>query len=1142
MDARELTCVCGQEQGWLPSLRLSSRWLCAIVHGIDSLSAAWSVRTYETEMQNQPSLIITKTLVPSKRSGLFHRPRLVDFIHGHIDRKLILISAAAGYGKTSVLVDFAHNTDLPVCWYTLDETDRDPNILVEYLVASIRRRFPEFGDRSLSVLRGTQGSASNLQLVVTAFVNEIHTAIPEYFVLILDDYHMVGDSRPVEAFFDLLFRYLPENCHVILASRTMAQLPLIRMAAYQEVTGLGSNELKFTGKEIQGLLKQMHNLNLPDAVAEELARESEGWITGILLTAQTFWRGMLENLAHMRGSPEQVYQYLATEVFAQEPGEVQRFLLASSVLRQMHPSLCNRLLGIENSGEIIDTIEEHNLFISRVEGQETWYKYHNLFQEFLRRRLQQENEPLFTELHLKAASLFDSQGDVGEAIHHYFAVRDYDDVRRRVAEAADSMFEAGRYETLAQWIDALPRDVFSSDPELLLIRARIHNAQGELHLARECLSRAETSLATTDNLRGKAQVRVYRGTVDALEGKYQSALENLNASLELLGPQTRGLPSVNSVERHGYSLTQADRPLWGLAGAAQRNLGLVLWAMGKLEEARSHLENALSVYEALGNAYYIANVQQELGNCFRAMGNLAGAHLHYQRALTLWEQIGNPAALANVLNSMAVGLYHRGDYDRALQVFETAMAKAQEGGNWRFQGYILAGMGDVHRDLGNYETCQRLYNSALDLATRVSDGRLTVYALDALGNTSRLRGDHAKALGLIRQAHSEASDHASRAELGMCETSLGILIYQTGEPDWALEHLQRACVCFEEANARLDLARVHFHLAQALYARRRWGAALEHLVSSLDISYQIGIDQFMMVEGQSTLPLLQFAVRRLDDQRIARLLTRIEEFRRTLETRSGRTETAPADTGVPGALEIFAFGKGTVYRNAALVPQPDWGAAQARELFFYLLAHPDRSKEQIGAVFWPDLSPDKMTSTFHATLYRVRRAVGHDAIVYDQERYRFTQQLNHWYDREEFEKLLLKAEQDGAGSDSAADCYRQAMALYRGDYLEGVYSDWATYEREALLNGYLDAIARLADYHADRKDPVEAIQLCQKLLELDSLREDAHRCLMECYALAGEPAKALQHYDRLVKLLAHELGVAPAPETIALHQQILQRV
>ena len=185
---------------------------------------------------NSP-LAVTKIILPSRRGTLLSRPRLVDFLHQNIERKLILVSASAGYGKSSLLIDFAHDTSLPVCWYSLDANDNDPKVFLEYLIASLRRQFPEFGSRT-SRLLGESGLARDSDMIIGSLVTEIYESIPDYFVLVLDDYQLVEESTGVNRILDSLLRLLPENAHIILSGRVLPKhLTLTRLAARQEIAG-----------------------------------------------------------------------------------------------------------------------------------------------------------------------------------------------------------------------------------------------------------------------------------------------------------------------------------------------------------------------------------------------------------------------------------------------------------------------------------------------------------------------------------------------------------------------------------------------------------------------------------------------------------------------------------------------------------------------------------------------------------------------------------------------------------------------------------------------------------------------------------------------------------------------------------------
>lgn len=446
-------------------------------------------------MDGDISIVKTKILVPRRRRNLLHRARLVDFIHEHIDRKLILISASAGYGKTSLLMDFAHDTELPVCWYSLDEWDRDPRVFLEYLVVSIRERFPHFGDMTLGGLRGGV-HGEGLRSIVGTLVNEIHEVVPEYFALVIDDYHLVSDSKDITSLFSFFLRRLPENCHILLSSRTTTLgLPSIELVARGELEGLGNDDLKFTGDEIQRLLRQNHNLDLPGEEAERLAQQSEGWITAILLTTHTLWKGLLHTMALAQGDDSQIFAYLAREVLQQQPEDVQDFLRASSVLERMNPSLCNELLDMDDAREILSLLEDKNLFISRLEGEgEDWFRYHQLFQEFLSTKLREDGDR-YVALHLKAGRVFETKESWDEAIRHYLDAGAFGEAQRLVEEVASWAVRTGRLGSLLFWTDSMIQ-AGNGSPWMHYWQSKVLMDYGRLDDAVRALEKAKDGFAT----------------------------------------------------------------------------------------------------------------------------------------------------------------------------------------------------------------------------------------------------------------------------------------------------------------------------------------------------------------------------------------------------------------------------------------------------------------------------------------------------------------------------------------------------------------------------------------------------------------------------------------------------------------------
>jgi len=252
-------------------------------------------------MDKLPPIIRTKIILPSRRAELLTRHRLLNALTDLMDRRLIIIAAPAGYGKTSLLIDFSHQVEWPVCWYALDPLDQDLFRFAAYLISALQVRFPDFGSSALQTLENLSQEQPNLDLLVAAIVNDAYEHINEHFILVLDDFHLVDSSKPVNQFINRFLQDMDENCHVITASRTLLTLPdLPLMVARSQVGGLSFEELAFLPAEIQGFFLQNQHVAIPDSQAEDLARQSEGWITGLLLSAHMAGQEMADRLRTAR--------------------------------------------------------------------------------------------------------------------------------------------------------------------------------------------------------------------------------------------------------------------------------------------------------------------------------------------------------------------------------------------------------------------------------------------------------------------------------------------------------------------------------------------------------------------------------------------------------------------------------------------------------------------------------------------------------------------------------------------------------------------------------------------------------------------------------------------------------------------------
>jgi len=1076
-------------------------------------------------MVTSSPVIITQILTPKKRPDLLHRPRLVDFIHEHIDRKLLLISASAGYGKTSLLVDYAYDTDLPVCWLSIVESARDPRVFLDYLIAAISHHFPKFGQNSRSLLQSSE-TLSDPNLFIGTLVNEIYETIPDYFVVVIDDYHLIDNSRAIDLILDTLIQHLPENCHFIISSRTVPTLTphgLALLTARQEIAGLGVKDLRFTPEEIQALLLQNYGQRLPDEAAKELAEKSEGWITGILLTTHTMWKGLFEGIIRIQGSDSRVYDYLANEVFSQQPPALQNFLLSTSILEEMSPLLCDELLGVSNSRDILKLLEEKNLFISRLErGEERWYNYHHLFRQFLLTKLQEEKPEQVRPLHLRAATLLRESGAIEQAIQHYLTVKDYDNAVDAILTIARETYDAGKLGTLARWIDALPLDMVQGKPRLLWFRAKVHLEVGELDQAANFFDRAYAEFARCGDHLGQAQTLVEKSAVLRFQGEFREAIDACQQAISLV-QSARGQTDVLPV-----------------IASAHRQIGTCHARLGSLSEGEAELRQALSMYERMGYATNIGYVHNDLGAILRLAGNLAGSELHFRQALEIWEKIGNVGLVAMTINNIALGHYYRGEYAEALQLYEEGLHQARKAGLDRAMAFILAGIGDIYRDQGAYTEALKAYEEGLQAARQSREAFIICYLLNAIGNTHRLTGDHALAIDFVRQAYERAQERDSTYEVGLYQISLGAISYQQGNARQAEEYLSQARDIFVRSNAKRELAKASLYLGQVCYVAGRFQEALDCIQTVLGCLLELGYDQFLLPVVRETRRVIEYAIARgMDDTLIGHLLRKID----ALAVSGSEALVKQEPITVQPLLRVYAFGESRVLRGDKLITSAEWGMAKSKELLFYLLCHKQRRKEQISNDLWPELSPAKLRSSFHVALYRLRRALAQqDCVRYEDDQYYFNRNSNYWFDVEEFEKAIHKAQAAWTTDRiKAAQYYKEAVVLYRGDFLDDFSSghEWCLFKKEELLQKYLLALQHLGEHHTSQGNYQEAIRVYQQILEKDNYQEKAHREIMRCQALLGERSAALKSYHRLAEFLEEELGVDPAPETTELYEQIL---
>ena len=528
-------------------------------------------------VSGQDVLLATKLHVPGLQPGFVPRPRLVEALGEGLARQLILVCAPAGFGKTAVLADWARRGRWPVGWLSLDAGDNDPARFWRHAVAALDRARPGIAKR-VGPLLGQSASAS-FEPLVTALVNELADQPGEGdLLLVLDDYHLVS-SEPVHTSVAFLLGHLPPGLHLVLASRADPPLPLARLRGRGQLAELRATELRFTSEEAAALLREAAGPGLPNAVAAVLAARTEGWAAGLQLAGLSL-RGQADAagfVAAFTGSHRYVLDFLADEVLDRQDEELRTFLLETSVLERLSGELCDAVTGRTGSQVLLEQVERAGLFLVALDEVRGWWRYHHLFADLLRARLQEERPGQVVQLHRNAAAWCEGRGLPDDAIRHAAAAGEMAWAARLIEQHFDELFYLrGEGATVQRWLSALPDDLVGSRPRLLLAQAQVAATSGRVEAAEQLLNAAERASAS-------AADEPFEPTAD----RAGSLLANIAAGIALQRSYLAALRgnAEGTAAFASQALAELSEGEQMLSSIARCNLAEAEWLHGRLAEA-----------------------------------------------------------------------------------------------------------------------------------------------------------------------------------------------------------------------------------------------------------------------------------------------------------------------------------------------------------------------------------------------------------------------------------------------------------------------------------------------------------------------------------------------------------------------------
>jgi LuxR family maltose regulon positive regulatory protein len=712
--------------------------------------------------------VTTKLRVPSTRPNLVARPRLHERLDQGEERKLTLVSAPAGFGKTTLLVEWLmerSGNERSVVWVSLEESDNDLARFLSYLVGALQNVEEGIGEGVLASLRSPE--LPPIETVVGALINELADAEGEVTVF-LDDYHLI-DTRLVHETVSFFLEHLPENVNLVIATRTDPPLSLSKLRARDQLTEIKAADLRFTTDEAAAFLKDVMGLSLSTEDIAALAEITEGWVAALQLAALSMRdredvSGFVESFS---GSNRHVLDFLAEEVLERQPEGMREFLLKTSVLERMSALLCDALTGRDDGQEMLERLERENLFVVPLDDERVWYRYHHLFADFLKSRLMRERPESAGELHLRASGWYEDNGRLAEAIGHALFASDHDVAARLIEESVEGAVERGEGATALRWLEALPTEAKRRRPRLFVEHAVALVITGRPDDAEPLLQEAERAAEAADE-KDRRFLLGFASTVRSWRAR-----------------------------------------LWGDAPKA---VELARRALSLLPDGEATVRNYAAV---------------RLGDALRAVGDLAAADEAYAEAARIDQAAHHTyGRLAGMVMHARVRA-EQGRLREADEAFRRALRLLTEGG---FElspaaGVVHIGMGTLLYERNDLDEAERALERGVELAERTGDVSTLVWAYVTLSRNKRARGDEGGALERARQAEVVARDSGADLQIAIALAWMTRLLLTRGDLTEAVAFEQeRAATAVDAA----DAARVVDRLTSVrlLYAQGRHREAL----------------------------------------------------------------------------------------------------------------------------------------------------------------------------------------------------------------------------------------------------------------------------------------------------------------------------
>ncbi|OAS16746.1 BTAD domain-containing putative transcriptional regulator [Paenibacillus oryzisoli] len=1018
-------------------------------------------------------IVQTKLYIPHTRNSLVPRPRLVRKLDEGLGAKLTLITASAGYGKTTVLSEWARQSDAQVAWVSLDKQDDAWIPFWSCVTASIGEKVPGFVQTvSLLLDNGPSASSVSLEPAISAMLNALNQQSGE-LVIVLDDYHLI-EHPDIQKSMIYLLEHLPSHIHLYIASRTELVIPTARLLAKGEMRRITVQDLRFHPNEGVIFFRDTTDLSLSKEQVAELFHQTEGWISGLQLAALILKSSdnISESIRQFSGNQHHISDYLLEEVFRDLPEDMRSFMLRTSILSRMTDSLCQAVTGHSDGQVFLEKLEQLNLFTISLDEHRQWYRYHHLLSEFLQRQFARTARELRLQAHVHAAQWHESHGFEEEAAEHFLEGCQYDDAVRVIENNLLDFLhkKAGK---VSGWVLQLPDSFLSKRPmvEMFHLSLLIGIRQWE---------------AASRKIEGaKIRYEAMRGSMDEAEWKqmmgnmyflcasasyFRKDLDGISAYFELsehVAPGGSLFESMGDNRFYGYD--EFDDHMSYINDYHAAAAFLIKWIQ-HWGDRKAHTSAAI-FYASYSSVLYEWNRLEEaevlLDQVLKPSGqkyNPRSLLQIYVSASRIQQALGNPVRALELLEELKLRI-ESPDYERFLQKIEAE------------QACLAVRQGSMPYALEWLERCGMTSSDKVSLHG--------VGAYMALARVLAACGRTAEALSVsqsLQRLFGQEDRLRDRIKMVILQS---VTLYRNGQTQEGLRTLETALRLAEPEGFIRSFADE--------------GDVMTDMLSAYSRSYEDGLS------GRGSSVLCDYSNRLIQVLKIPQ-----DEL----------------DKGI--RVEVRCFGRFHVRSGQADKDEIKWRTSKTKELMAYLVHHQGEpiDKYRIIDALWSDFDAKRAVAQLNTTVHYLRKQleqIGLKGIVqYVKGSYRL--EMNHFdCDYNAFRQLA------SAGIPIATEevkAYETALAkAYRTGYMEDSLFSWVEQARNHLESEYIGQLLQIYEYYVQEKEFPAAVAVLKRALACDPFNESLHTKLIRVYVLVGDRVSAKKQYDWLYSMLRAEFGL-----------------